>query len=298
MNPGGGDYRSSDEIRRSIERQRDDLDVSAEALHHKLAPRELAEQLWTDVRERVSNGAGDMVDVVKRHPVPFGLIGAGIAWWIYESASGRGASFGNGDTYEDDDELGVGSMSTGSYRSRSYSGGYRPSESGEGTHEESWRRRSVQAARRSADRVRSGAHHAREGFSEAVDRNPLALGAACFSLGLLAAIAVPSSRWENATLGATRDRVARRAREAAKRAAVGAAEQGARVAHDAADRLKDEAQRPSSEFVETRKRSDRESAEGWRGETGAAKSGGWSGETGGAKSGDTRDPWDPDRSNF
>jgi hypothetical protein len=174
-------------------------------------------------------------------------------------------------------------------------------ESGEG---EGWRRRSVQAAQRSAERVRSGAHHARQGFSDAVDRNPLALGAACFSLGLLAAIAVPSSRWENATLGETRDRVARRAREAAKRAAVGAAEQGARAAQDAADRLKDEAQRPPSEYSETRQRSEEEESESWRNTAkagGAAKTGGAL-KTGGAKtgteSGGTRDAWDPDRSSF
>src|SRR6185503_2415121 len=114
--------RSSDEIRRSIERQRDDLDVTAEVLQRKLAPRELAEQLWSDMRTRVSSGAGGVVDVAKRHPVPLGLIGAGIAWWVYEQSSGRGFSFGNGRSYEEDN-VGVGSMSTGSYGSgASYAG--------------------------------------------------------------------------------------------------------------------------------------------------------------------------------
>ena len=129
----------------------------------------------------------------------------------------------------------------------------------------------------SAEAVRSGAHQAREGFSEAVDRNPLALGAACFSLGLLAAIAVPSSRWENATLGETRDRVTRRAREAAKRAAVGAAEQGARAAQDAAERLKDEAERSPSDYNEARKSSRQE------------------GSGGSGSAGEVSDPWDPNR---
>ena len=231
-------------------------------LQRKLAPRELAEQLWSDMRTRVSSGAGDMVDVVKRHPVPLGLIGAGIAWWVYEQSSGRGFSFRNGGRRYEDENVGVGSMSTGSYGSgASYSGDYSSSE-GEDENEygeqgEGWRRRSMEAAQRSAERVRSGAHHARQGFSEAVDRNPFALGAACFSLGLLAAIAVPSSRWENATLGETRDRVARRAREAAKRAAVGAAEQGARAAQDAAERIKDEAERSPSDYGEARRSAER-----------------------------------------
>ena len=281
------DNRSSDEIRRSIERQRDELDVTAEELQRKLAPRELAEQLWSDMRTRVSSGAGDMADVVRRHPVPLGLIGAGIAWWVYETSSGRGFSFGNGGRRYEDENLGVGSMSTGRYRSgASYSGDYSSSEGeneyGEGAKGESWRRRSVEAAQRSTARVRSGAHHARLGFSEAIDRNPLALGAACFSLGLLAAIAVPSSRWENATLGETRDRVARRAREAAKRAAVGAAEQGARVAQDAAERIKDEAERSPSAYNESAynepKKSSRQEGSG-----------------GSGSAGDVSDPWDPNR---
>ena len=268
--PAEGDHRSSDEIRRSIERQRDDLDVTAEVLEHKLAPRELAEQLWNDMRTRVSSGAGDVAGAVRRHPVPLGLIGAGIAWWIYESSSGRGFTFGNGGRRYEDENLGVGSMSTGSRRSGpSYSGDYSSEELDESG--ESWRRRSMQAAQRSAERVRSGAQQARQGFSEAVDRNPLALGAACFSLGLLAAIAVPSSRWENATLGETRDRVARRAREAAKRVAVGAAEQGARAAQDAAERLKEEADRPSAEYNAARS-PQAESKDEWR--RGTVSSGG------------------------
>jgi hypothetical protein len=259
------------------------------------------------MRTRVSSGAGDVVDVVKRHPVPLGLIGAGIAWWIYEASSGRGFSFGNGGRYDDEDEtLGVGSMSTGSYRSGSANSSSSESEYEE--TDESWRQRSVHAAKRSAERVRSGAQHARQGFSDAVDRNPLALGAACFSLGLLAAIAVPASRWENATLGETRDRMARRARRAAKRAAVGAAEQGARAAQDAAERLKDEAQRSSGEYSQSRQRSEKESAESWRGSSASSKgsetkpfsttpeAGGP--ESGSEKSGGTTDPWDPERSSF
>lgn len=335
-----GDRRSSDEIRRSIERQRDDLDVTAEALERKLAPRELAEHLWHDMRTRVSSGADDVVGMVKRHPVPIGLIGAGIAWWIYESSSGRGFRFGNGADRYEDDSLGVGSTSTGSYPSRSGYGsrdyssrGYASSGyagEGEGAYAESgrnWRQRSIDAAHRSGERLRSGAMHARQGFSDAVDKNPLALGAACFSLGLLAAIAVPSSRWENETMGETRDRVTRRARRAAKRAAVDAAEQGARAAQDAAERIHDEAQRSPSEY-EARKRSEHE-REDWRSEPGSsggyrgssssvsssrpsggatsgggASSGSWSSgagstATGKGKSGsesDAPDPWDPNRS--
>ena len=108
----------------------------------------------------------------------------------------------------------------------------------------------MDAAYRSGERLRSGATHARQGFSDAIDKNPLALGAACFSLGLLAAIAVPASRWENEKMGETRDRVTRRARHAAKHAAVAATEQGARAAQEAAERIKEEAVRPPSRTPE------------------------------------------------
>ena len=306
-----GDRRSSEEIRRSIEQQRSDLDVTAEALHHKLAPRELAEQLWTDMRSRVSSGAGDVVGVMKRHPVPLGLIGAGIAWWIYETSSGRGYGFGNGRHHEDE-SLGVGSMSTGSYRpSTGYDSDYSSGFEGEGAYAEGdrgWRQRSKDVAQRSKDmaqdvaqrskdmahrsseRLRSGAVQARQGFSDAIDKNPLALGAACFSLGLLAAIAVPASRWENEKMGETRDRVTRKARHAAKRAAVDAAERGASAAQTAAERIKEEAQRAPSSFNAARQRDESQSREDWRKEpvsSGVKKSGSES---------DAPDPWDPNRS--
>ena len=247
-----GDRRSSDEIRRDIERRRDELDVTTEVLQHKLAPRELAEQLWHDMRTRLGGGAGEMVDVVKRHPVPLGLIGAGIAWWIYETSRGHSLTFGNGGGYEEED-LGVGSMSTGSYRSGAgYEPGAEYASSGYSSEGEGWRQRSRHAAQRSSERLRSGAHAARQGVSEAVERNPLALGAACFSLGLLAGIAVPASRWEDETMGDASTRVSRKAVRAAKGAAVNAAEQGARAAQSAAERLREEAERSSSEYRGTR----------------------------------------------
>ena len=243
--PYGGDRRSSDEIRRDIERQRDELDVTADVLQHRLAPRELAGQLWNDVRDRVGGSAGDMADLAKRHPVPLGLIGAGIAWWIFETSSGRGLSFGNGDY--DEEDIGVGSTSTGSYGSNYAKRSAFAAGSGYDSGDEasaSWRERSLRAAQRSTERLRVGATSARQGFSEAIDRNPLALGAACFSLGILAAIAVPASNWEERNLGDASARVGRKAKDAAKEVAVKAAEEGARAVQNAADRLRDEVDRP------------------------------------------------------
>jgi uncharacterized protein DUF3618 len=268
--PYDGDRRSSDEIRRDIERQRDELDVSTEELQHKLAPRELAEQLWNDVRTRVGGSAGDVVEVVKRHPLPIGLIGAGIAWWIYETSSGRGPSFAKRGYDPDHDSIGVGSTSTGSYRSNSAYGSsssYASGASGYGTAEEeneNWRQRSMRIAQRSTERLRTGATSARQGFNDAVDRNPLALGAACFSLGILAGIAVPSSKWEDRTLGDASEKVSRKAKDVAANAAVKAAEKGASVVQDAADRIREEAERPSSQYRGTGSSSGSTGA-GWTG---------------------------------
>jgi hypothetical protein len=184
--------------------------------------------------------AGYMAEMVRRHPLPLGLIGAGIAWWIYETSTGRSLSFGNGGSREEEDEgLGVGSTSTGSYRSGASwnsEGGYGPG--GYDGGDEGWRQRSMHAVERSTERLRTGAHAARQSFSDAVDRNPVALGAACFSLGILAGVALPTTRWEEETMG----EVSQKAKRAATDAAVRAAEQGARVAQDAAQRVRDEAE--------------------------------------------------------
>jgi hypothetical protein len=283
--PYEDDRRSSDEIRRDIERQRDELDVTTKVLQHKLAPRELAEQLWHDMRDRVGGGADEVVHLVKRHPLPLGLIGAGIAWWIYESSSGRGPSFGNGDDYDRDD-TGVGSMSTGSYRSGSGSSYASAYQSGGEEESEGWRQRAGRAAQRSSERLRTGAASARHGFTEAVDRNPLALGAACFSLGVLAGIAVPSSGWEVRTLGDTSAKVGNRAKRAATGAAVRAAVEGARAAQGAADRLRDVAERSVSSH-----RGERE-PDG-SGRTGSPTTGSSSGRSG--RQGDGSTDWPSDR---
>jgi hypothetical protein len=79
--------RSSDEIRRDIERTRAEMDETVDALENRLSPGQLVDQAWSMFR-RSGSGAGD---VVREHPVPLALMGLGVAWLAIERATGGDA---------------------------------------------------------------------------------------------------------------------------------------------------------------------------------------------------------------
>ncbi len=84
-------------------------------------------------------------------------------------------------------------------------------------------------------RARTGAQHARQGFWEMLEERPLAVGAATLALGVVAGLALPSTRREDELFGAQRDQLFERAQEVGSEAL----ERGKQVATVAADRIKE-----------------------------------------------------------
>ena len=93
---------SSGEIRSDIRRTRAEMDQTVDALADRLQPRHLLDDLLDAFRGSSGDGAGsDMKDrakqlgssalsKLKNHPMPAALIGAGIAWLVFEDSSGDG----------------------------------------------------------------------------------------------------------------------------------------------------------------------------------------------------------------
>ena len=84
---------SSEQIRHDIERTRADLDQTVDTLERRLHPRHLIDDVLDIFRGNSASGsAGDqvrsagskVVDKLKQHPMPAALIGAGIAWLMFE----------------------------------------------------------------------------------------------------------------------------------------------------------------------------------------------------------------------
>jgi len=187
------DHRSADDIRRDIDRNRRELDILVEAMEEKLSPRQLADDVWSNLKSRFGDGGTALTDQVREHPMPAALIGAGLAWLAVESSTrGRAVDV-------EASESGPGAME------RLKGVGHRASEAG---------RRAREKASEWRARAGSGGSRAREGLFENLENNPLAMGTAALGLGLLAGMAAPTTRKEDEWMGETRDEMLERASEA------------------------------------------------------------------------------------
>ncbi|HYH47731.1 MAG TPA: hypothetical protein VEG34_18765, partial [Thermoanaerobaculia bacterium] len=84
-----------------------------------------------------------------------------------------------------------------------------------------------------------GAYQAKQGFWDMLEERPMAVGVATLALGVVAGLAIPSTRREDDLFGAKRDQLVERASEVGSEAF----ERGKQVASVAADRIKEEVQK-------------------------------------------------------
>lgn len=78
--------RSSEDIRREIDRTRERMDEKADALEQRLTPGEIIDDLWNRIkRGDAASGIGDMF---RDHPLPIALMGLGLGWLAIERTTG------------------------------------------------------------------------------------------------------------------------------------------------------------------------------------------------------------------
>lgn len=111
--------------------------------------------------------------------------------------------------------------------------------------------------------VRAGSDRVRRGFRDALEEQPLAMGAVAFGLGLASGLSVPTTRFEDRTMGETSDQVTKQA----KRAARETVEDVKDVAGAAASAAREEADRrhPVGEIVDSGKSIAREAKQAAKG---------------------------------
>lgn len=94
--------RTSDDIRREIERKRQEMDGTVDALERKLSPGQLLDHaLWmmrgSDSGSEKARAVGDAVaGFARNHPIPVALMSAGAAWLAAESRRGGTSDVGPG----------------------------------------------------------------------------------------------------------------------------------------------------------------------------------------------------------
>ncbi|HKV09991.1 MAG TPA: hypothetical protein VJ725_17765 [Thermoanaerobaculia bacterium] len=87
-------------------------------------------------------------------------------------------------------------------------------------------------------KAKTQVRRARVGFWQTMEENPLMVGAATLALGVIAGLAIPSTRKEDEWMGETRDRLVDEVKEAGQQVM----EKGKHVAEAVVDKVKDEAQ--------------------------------------------------------
>lgn len=275
----------SDSLRSDIDHTRERMDNTIDQLGNRLGGRHLVDELIGFFRGRNSAGTGSqvgerishaaetavhsVVDTVKAHPIPTVMIGAGIAWLIYETRNGKSRRTTDA-LMEETDYTGYTEYSAGGYEAADYgtdlqeeTGGIRSKASevtaqakaklgelGEKTRQQVSRvqesgREKLQSAKErighfasdAQARSREAYDRARERVVSTADQHPLELGLGCLAAGLIIGLMLPTPQVVNRRLGPTVDRLKDRTRDAGSELL----EKGKRVVQAATNAAKVEA---------------------------------------------------------
>ncbi|HUR60183.1 MAG TPA: DUF3618 domain-containing protein [Opitutaceae bacterium] len=275
----------ADALRSDIDTTRRRMDDTMDALGDRLQPRHLLDEVlgyfrgeggngdtrMTEMREKISRSASSavhgVVDTVKQNPLPALVIGAGIAWLIFESrrkGSGSARSYASGDysaeieydpdvhydrpleypTPRSDGQLGFDDGNGGSGLKD------KASAAAEGMKEKisnlgdtakdklsSVKQRAAELGGRAKEKAGAAYSATRERVATTADQHPLEVGLCCLAAGLLAGLALPTPQKVNRIAGPTADRLRQRAREAGSEMV----DKGKRVVRAAASAVQDEA---------------------------------------------------------
>ena len=284
------DHANSRQIRDRIRDTRARLDRTVDEVVDRLRPRSLANELadslgfdGNQLRSRVMNVGGRVVDQMSQHAAPAALIGVGIVWLAIASRRDAHEADIDDEPYVrpfDRERYGFerDSMASASMVSDSMASDYGTDEHGGNRLRRALQRgqqaveRGRSAAGRAARSLQRGVRGARDGgrrtmeasrdamrrasgsvraaadkVRDVYDSSPLALGLGAAAAGIVCGLLLPRTRSENRAMGEWADDVKDRAREGARRAGQRAAEvaseAGAAAVEAAGDRVDRELER-------------------------------------------------------
>jgi ElaB/YqjD/DUF883 family membrane-anchored ribosome-binding protein len=158
-----------------------------------------------DLAEDVQDGALEAVDYVRQNPLPAALIGAGIAWLLMRTSTGR-----TGEAYPQQRHYGGrgGRQTSGQDRyGATGDASYRTAASGN---------TGPGVTERLQDSWQHYSRRAESQFGRWMRENPLAVGAAAVAVGAAVGLSAPATNTENAWLGEARDGLVERVQDVAK----------------------------------------------------------------------------------
>lgn len=224
--PGSGDVNDAvtDErtrvLRRDIERTREDMSDTVEAIQDRLRPATIvsnaAESVKNTAKEKAYEVAeSEPVQYVRANPIPAAMVGIGIAGAAWLAFAGRDADRIR--SRSDREERGWGALPD--YDQRYYrrpvagaaapyesAGPYSPGMSND-TSGESITSKATEVAGDVRRRTEQLARRTQSQLHRAWNESPLLIGAVSAVAGVLVALAIPETERENRLLGETRDSV-------------------------------------------------------------------------------------------
>lgn len=278
----------ADAIRSDIDQTRRRMDDTMDALSSRLQGRHLVDEIlglfrgksqdgdsrMHQMKERISQSASTamntVVDTVKANPLPALMIGAGVAWMIYQTRQQNTAGSWS-DMLEDDYGVTESQYVSGQYYDRplEYPGSMSGGEmGGEGTSKfenlgqkagaakdalkqkfssatgrtgekmEEWKERAGDMTAEARQRAEAAYHRTRQRVSTTVEDHPLEMGLGLLAAGVLIGLALPTTEPVNRIVGPAADRLRDRTRERSRELL----EKGKRVAQAATTAVKEEAE--------------------------------------------------------
>jgi ElaB/YqjD/DUF883 family membrane-anchored ribosome-binding protein len=255
----GSDVNESTEaLRADIDETRERLSSDIDALGNKLSPQNIKAEAKQaikqtfhhgadQVRETVSTAGGSLLTAVKENPLPVALIGVGIGWLVLNlrNASSRSlarnrpdyAVAGRAGVYDPQEPARMGAEDANS----------RLHELGERAQAgvESVKRVASDTLHQAHDQLdraktaaRDGVRKTQEAAVNAMEENPLLLGALTLGVGVAVGLSIPSTESEDKLVGQYRDRFMTKAKEKASGLAEIAKDTARRAAESGAQSAK------------------------------------------------------------
>lgn len=175
---GPGSSRDPEQLERTADRIRADLDRTLDALERKLQPSQLLDRSLAYLREHGGELANAVGDSVRRNPVPILLTIAGLGWLIVSAVrAGEPIDVTIGDEYPGDDDSPL------------------------DLDEEAFDDESLYAA----------------SITPRIEERPLLFGGLAVAIGALLGAVLPSTEYEDKVVGELRDRAVERAKQMGER---------------------------------------------------------------------------------
>jgi len=226
------DERSTMALENDIERTRADMDDTIDALKRKFSPEEMVDQAADYMRNHTGDIMMNFGQTLKENPVPLALVGLGIGWLLISGksdSSRHSASSSDDDAYESYYEGYSQASQKAHPSSMTATAAKKASAAYEGISDKVAEAVDEISAKTSAavdglsarasstmDDLSDRAGQAYDATRATAQQHPLVLGAIGLAVGIAAAMLLPRTRQEDASIGEMRDRMVEQVKEAGK----------------------------------------------------------------------------------